>query len=101
MAYKTSLNYSPNFDSKKRRKNQIKFIKRFNGNKKITDFRLYVLIFTQFDEFDDIIIKKELRFTGDYIYYNKQYKLYDIIYTFKRLIPNLIINLEMQLLEKL
>ena len=26
MAYKTSLNYSPNFDSKKRRKNQIKFI---------------------------------------------------------------------------
>ncbi|WP_435115951.1 N-acetylmuramoyl-L-alanine amidase [Candidatus Pelagibacter bacterium nBUS_49] len=26
MAYKISLNYSPNFDSKKRRKNQIKFI---------------------------------------------------------------------------
>ena len=26
MAYKTSLNYSPNFDSKKRKKNQIKFI---------------------------------------------------------------------------
>ena len=26
MAYKTSLNYSPNFDSKKRGKNQIKFI---------------------------------------------------------------------------
>ena len=26
MAYKTNLNYSPNFDSKKRRKNQIKFI---------------------------------------------------------------------------
>jgi N-acetylmuramoyl-L-alanine amidase len=26
MAYKTSLNFSPNFDSKKRKKNQIKFI---------------------------------------------------------------------------
>jgi N-acetylmuramoyl-L-alanine amidase len=26
MAYKTNLNYSPNFDSKKRKKNQIKFI---------------------------------------------------------------------------
>ena len=26
MAYKTSLNYSPNFSNKKRKKNQIKFI---------------------------------------------------------------------------
>ena len=26
MAYKTSLNYSPNFSSKKRKQNQIKFI---------------------------------------------------------------------------
>jgi N-acetylmuramoyl-L-alanine amidase len=47
MAYKTSLNYSPNFDSKKRKKNQIKFIifplhrneKRKSCNKKLTDFK--------------------------------------------------------------
>jgi N-acetylmuramoyl-L-alanine amidase len=47
MAYKISLNYSPNFDSKKRRKNQIKFIIfHYTGMKsekaaikKLTDFK--------------------------------------------------------------
>ena len=47
MAYKTSLNYSPNFDSKKRKKNQIKFIIfHYTGMKsekaaikKLTDFK--------------------------------------------------------------
>jgi N-acetylmuramoyl-L-alanine amidase len=47
MAYKISLNYSPNFDSKRRRKNQIKFIIfHYTGMKsekaaikKLTDFK--------------------------------------------------------------
>ena len=47
MAYKISLNYSPNFDSKKRKKNQIKFIIfHYTGMKsekaaikKLTDFK--------------------------------------------------------------
>ena len=38
MAYKTNLNYSPNFDSKKRKKKEIKFIIfHYTGMKKEID----------------------------------------------------------------
>ena len=81
------------------KKHNKKYMKRLIGSNNTTGslnfFRLDV-----FDDFEpDKLIKTEIMFSG--YTWDRKYRLYDLIYTCKRFIPNLLIDIEKFLLEKL
>ena len=90
--YQNKIVFTVDIKVKKKERKKIKRILSSNQ----TDNHLSFFYHIEYGD-DDEIVSKELRFRNNQMYRFRDFKLYDFLYEFRKILPNLIIDLEMML----
>ena len=94
--YTNRIAFIINIKVKKKERKKIKRILSSNQ----TDNELTFFYHIEYDENDEVI-SKELRFRNNQMYRYRDFKLYDFLYELRKILPNLLIDLEIMLMGSL